>query len=202
MPTRPTAGYPDAERLDLVEEIHGHQIADPYRWLEDFDDPRTRDWCAQQDELFARWQGHWLGDEASGQLRRRLAALADAGSVTVPVWRGERQFFTRRAPGQEHEVLLTVGPDGADRALIDPAALDPSGSTTLDAWFPSQEGQLLAYLMSSGGTEQSLLRVMKVATGEIVDGPIEETSHSPVAWLPGGTAFYYGRRPAPDQAAR
>ena len=196
---RQSSGYPEAERLDVVEEIHGHHIADPYRWLEDLGDRRTRDWCTQQDELFGEWQARWLGDEASGRLRRRLAALADTGSVSVPVWRGGRQFFTRRGPGQEHEVLLTAGPDGVERVLIDPAAIDPSGSTTLDAWFPSQEGGLLAYLLSAGGTEQSLLRVLDVITGEIVDGPVDRTSHSMVAWLPGGAAFYYQRLPAPDQ---
>jgi prolyl oligopeptidase len=196
---RKRSGYPEAERLGLVEEIHGHQVADPYRWLEDLDDPRTRNWCAQEDELFGEWQARWLGGEVSGRLRRRLAALADAGSVAVPVWRGERQFFTRRRPGQEHEVLLTAGPDGVERVLIDPAAIDPSGSTTLDAWFPSQEGGLLAYLLSAGGTEQSLLRVLDVITGELVDGPVDRTSHSDVAWLPGGAAFCYQRLPAPDR---
>ena len=197
---RASAGYPEAERLKLVEEIHGRRVADPYRWLEDADDPRTRDWCAQQDELFAEWQARWLGDETSGRLRRRLAELADAGSVSVPVWRGERWFFTRRGPGQEHEVVLTVGADGAERVLIDPSAIDPPGVTTLDGWFPSLEGGLLAYLISEGGTERPLLRVMDVRTGETVDGPIDRASRAPVAWLPGGAAFYYQRQSAPEQA--
>jgi prolyl oligopeptidase len=187
-------GYPDAERLDLAEEIHGHLVADPYRWLEDRDDPRTRAWCAAQDELFARWQARWRGDGACERLRRRLAELADAGSVSVPAWRGERWFFTRRGPGQEHPVLLTAGPDGGERVLIDPAALDPSGGTTLDGWFPSQEGRLVAFLISEGGREQSVLRVLDVETGEVVDGPVDRTPHSVVAWLPGGEAFYYVRR--------
>jgi prolyl oligopeptidase len=189
------SAYPEAERLELVEEIHGQPVADPYRWLEDPADPRTERWCTQQDALFARWQERWLGDEAAGRLRQRLAALADAGSVSVPAWRGERAFFTRRGPGQEHEVLLTTGAEGDERVLIDPAAL--GGATTLDAWYPSQEGDLLAFLISEGGTEQPELRVMDVATGETVDGPIDRVSATPVAWLPG--AFYYQRRLAPDQ---
>jgi prolyl oligopeptidase len=53
MGTTASTGYPAAERLDLVEEIHGQAVADPYRWLEDPDDPRTRAWCAEQDEVFA-----------------------------------------------------------------------------------------------------------------------------------------------------
>jgi len=198
------AAYPEAERLEETEEIHGHRIADPYRWLEDADDPRTRRWSAQQDELFARWQAGWRGGDLAERLRARLAALADAGSVSVPVWRGERAFLTRREPGQEHAVLLTMGPDGAERVLIDPVALDPvaldpSGSTTLDAWFPSAEGERLAYLISAGGTEQQVLRVMDVATGQTIDGPIDRATANPVAWLPGGAAFYYQRRLAPGQ---
>ena len=34
--------YPPAERLDLVERLHGRALADPYRWLEDPADPRTQ----------------------------------------------------------------------------------------------------------------------------------------------------------------
>jgi prolyl oligopeptidase len=195
----PEPDYPEAERLDLVEVMHGHRIADPYRWLEDPGDQRTRDWCAQQDSLFARWQAEWTTGgpgQARERLAGRLAALADAGTVSAPVWRGERQFFTRRGPGQDHAVLLTAGPDGAERALIDPSALDPSGQTTLDGWFPCRDGRLLAYLISVGGNEESVLRVMDVTTGQTIDGPIDRTGNSEVAWLPGGAAFYYRRRPA------
>ena len=35
---------------------------------------------------------------------------------------------------------------------------------------------------------------MDVATGADVDGPIDRARYSPVAWLPGGTGFYYVRR--------
>jgi prolyl oligopeptidase len=77
-------------------------------------------------------------------------------------------------------------------------AVDPNGTTTLDAYQPSKEGALLAYQLSSGGTEESLLRVIDVTTGELVDGPTDRTRYSPVAWLPGGEAYYYVRRLAPD----
>ena len=190
----PEAEYPDAERMDLTEEIHGRQVADPYRWLEDPADPRTRAWCAAQDELFGRWQARWRGAAASGRLRRRLEELADGGSVSVPRWRGERRFFTRRGPGQEHEALVMAGPGGAERVLIDPAALDPSGDTRLGAWFPSAEGLRLAYLLGEGGSEPGVLRVLDTKTGEIIDGPVDRARNTEVAWLPGGAAFYYVRR--------
>jgi prolyl oligopeptidase len=187
--------YPSAERLDLVEELHGRSVADPYRWLEDPADERTVAWTRAQAELFAAARQTWPGRERFGA---RLAELLASGSVGAPVWRGDRAFFTRRDAEQEHAVLLTVDPDGRERVLLDPMALDPAGTTTLDAWEPSEEGDLLAYQVSAGGTEESALYVMETATGRIVDGPIDRTRSSSVAWLPGGEAYYYVRGLAPE----
>jgi prolyl oligopeptidase len=208
---RPAANrpaYPPARRLDLVEDLHGHLVADPYRWLEsttlpddpDQPDPQTASWSAAQEELYAAQAATWPGRErAAGRIR----ALLGAGTVGVPVWRGRRRFFVRREGSQEHAVLVVVepGPDGNDseRVLLDPMAVDPSGLTTLDSWQPSLEGDLLAYQLSVGGSEESVLRVMQVATGADVDGPIDRARYSPVAWLPGGGAFYYVRRLDPAE---
>ncbi|MGO8960202.1 MAG: prolyl oligopeptidase family serine peptidase [Streptosporangiaceae bacterium] len=85
-----------------------------------------------------------------------------------------------------------------ERALIDPMAVDPTGGTTLDSWQPDHEGRLLAYQLSEGGREESVLRVMDVVTGVDVDGPIDRCRYTAVAWLPGGERFYYSRRLAPD----
>jgi len=190
------AAYPDARRLDLVDEIHGHRVADPYRWLEDAGSTETAAWASAQDTQFAHQRDGWPGRE---KLRTRLTELLAAGVVSPPIWRRERQFFMRRTAEQEHAVLYAIDPDGAERALIDPVAIDPSGTTTLDSWQPSKEGDLLAYQLSEGGTEESVVRVMEVPTGRIVDGPIDRARYSPIAWLPGGEAFYYVRRLPEDQ---
>ncbi len=201
--------YPAARTTDLVEVLHGHAVRDPYRWLEDAGSGETAAWSAAQDELYARFR-EAAGRRAAGTpfapgtLEARLRRLLGAGSVGVPVWRGERHFLTRRDPAAEHATVLVVEPDPAhpgtprERVLVDPMALDPAGTTTLDAWQPSKEGHLLAYQVSTGGTEESVLRVLDVATGEVVDGPIDRARYSPVAWLPGGEAFYYVRRLAPE----
>ena len=194
--------YPAAERLDLVEELPtspGTPVADPYRWLEDPTDARTTRWSSEQDDLLARHRDGWT---SRSRFASRVAELLGAGSVGPPVWRGERVFFTRRTAEQEHAVLLVAepGPDGTpvERVLVDPMAVDPSGSTTLDTWQPSKEGHLLAYQLSEGGNEESVLRVVDVATMEVVDGPIDRARYSPVAWLVGGEAYYYVRRLAPE----
>ena len=218
------AQYPPARRLDLVEDLFGHLVADPYRWLEDTGAADTREWLAAEDELWAAYRADLPGRDA---FAARVSELLQVGYVGVPAWRGTSRFYTRRDPGQEHGVLYVAdhgisdspgGKTGADagadgvmeaeaggaqlaggpeQVLVDPVAIDPSGRTTLDAWQPDKEGRLLTYQLSTGGDEESLLRVLDVASGEVVDGPIDRCRYSGGAWLPGGKAFYYVRRLPP-----
>jgi len=190
-----TSQYPPAPRLDLTEDLFGHRVADPYRWLEDAGSAETSQWLAAEEELWAAYRAQ-LPDR--GRFAARAHELMQVGTVGVPAWRGTTWFYIRRDPGQEHGVLYAADDQG-ERVLIDPIAIDPSGRTTLDGWQPDKEGRLLAYQLSSGGNEESLLRVMDVASGELVDGPIDRCRYSGVAWLPGGKAFYYVRRLPPEE---
>jgi len=185
-----------APRLEVVDQLGDVRVPDPYRWLEDTSDQRTQAWSAAQDELFVDHRAGW---PTHTRFHSRLSDLLAAGMVSAPIWRGDRRFFMRRTAEQEHAVLLTVDPDGRERVLIDPMALDSSGLTTLDSFQPSKEGDLLAYQVSEGGTEESVIRVMDVVSGEIVDGPIDRARYSPIAFLPGGKAYYYVRRLPPDE---
>ena len=192
---RPGPAYPPARRADVVEQLAGHRVADPYRWLEEPDSAESRAWLAAQDELAAEYLAALPGRSA---LAARIADLAATGLVSSPVWRGVRCFFLRREPGQEHAVLITSAPGEPDRTLLDPVTLDPSGATTLDAWAPDNDGRLLAYQISYGGDEESVLQIMDVVTGAKVDGPIDRCRYTQVAWLPGGKSYYYVRRLAPE----
>ena len=186
--------YPDAPRVDQVDVLHGHAVADPYRWLEDAGSPATLAWSAAQDVLV---RAHLDALPGRTRLTTRLQELLATGSVGAPAWRADRAFWVRRDPGQEHGVLWLREPDGSERVLLDPVVLDPTGATTLDAWSPSKEGTRLAYQLSTGGDEESLLRVLDVDTGEVLDGPVDRCRYSPVAWLPGGQELLYVRRLAP-----
>lgn len=186
--------YPPARRLDLVEDLFGHRVADPYRWLEDTGSAQARDWLSAEETL---WNSYRADLPRREEFTDRVRELHQVGSVGTPVWRGTRSFYTRRDPGQEHAVLYVS--DGAERVLVDPNTIDPTGRTTLDSWSADKEGRLLACQLSAGGTEESILRVLDVASGAVVDGPIDRCRYSGVAWLPGGKAFYYTRRLPPEQ---
>jgi prolyl oligopeptidase len=174
--------YPETKRFDLVEDLHGHQVADPYRWLEDEASEETEAWSTAQDELVRPFLDALPGRD---HLRRRLRELLP-GIISAPIVIGERSFFSRREPDQEHATYC-VEEDGVDvRVLIDPAAIDPSLTTTLDGVAPSKEGDRVAYLLSSGGREESVLHVLDVASGEDVAAPVTLGRGPSMAWLAGG----------------
>ena len=158
--------YPPTPRLDLIEELHGTAVPDPYRWLEDPADERTRTWASAQGELMAAERASWQNRD---RFVDRVDQLLGAGSISPTYWRGDRAFFMRRDPGQQFAVLYCSTAGGAEQVLIDPMALDPEGLTTLDSWQPTKEGDLLAYQLSEGGTEESAVYVMDLTTGAQID---------------------------------
>ncbi|HEX6615189.1 MAG TPA: prolyl oligopeptidase family serine peptidase [Gemmatimonadales bacterium] len=189
--------YPATHTVEVVEELHGERIPDPYRWLEDADDPDTVEWTARQNEVTEEWLARQPGRE---RIRRRLRELLTIGVLGVPTPVRGHYFYLRRDGDQNQPVLyVREGVEGTDRALLDPNAIDPSGTTALDWYYPSHDGRLLAYGLSQNGSEQSELHVRDVATGEDLPDRVPRTRAASLAWLPDGSGFYYTRYPAPGE---
>src|SRR5437870_7349412 len=166
-----SAPYPPAPRLDIVDDLHGRKVADPYRWPEDPSSATTMAWTEAEDDLARQWLD---GRPGRDRMRRRLRELLP-GIVSAPAVRGDRLFLLRRLPEQEHATLVTLEgdepPDGG-RVLIDPSALSPDATVTLDAWRPPKEGDRLAYRPSRGAEGGGGLWGMAVAPGATAGGPI------------------------------
>jgi prolyl oligopeptidase len=182
--------YPAARRAPIVDRLHGRDVHDPYRWLEDPATAETGTWLAAQD---AFWHEHAAALPGRAELRERIAALGNVGMISAPIWRGARRFFVRRTADQDHPVLYTADGDGTEAALVDPRLLAADGTVVLDDWQPDRSGRRLAFQVSRRGDERSLLFVLDVSTHDVLDGPIDRCRHTPVAWLSDGTAFYYVR---------
>ena len=186
---------PDAKRGDDIDVLHGERIADPYRWLES-DGAATREWTQAQN---GRTRAALDALPERARFAGRLRELLGIGLLGVPHPAGDRVFFERRSLGQPQSVLF-VRERGATRALIDPNRLDPDGLVTIDWWYPSPDGSLVAYGLSRGGTEMSTLHVIDVSAG--VDRPdvIPFTQRSKVSWA--GNGFYYTVHPAPGSVPK
>jgi prolyl oligopeptidase len=184
---------PRAARENVVDDVHGEQIADPYRWLEADATERVRDWTDQQNE---RTRSVLDPLPERSVFAHRLRELLAVGLLSTPRPIAGRVFHTRREGEQKQAVLFVRdSPAAEDRALIDPNALDPNGLVTLDWYYPSPDARHVAYGLSRGGDEMSTLQVLEIATGRILDERIPHTQRSTVAWVDGG--FYYTVHPAP-----
>lgn len=188
---------PAARQGDTVELLHGHEVVDPYRSLEDGTDPETIAWAEAQD---AYTRGLLNQVPGRDRIEARLRELLSVGSISSPAVRGRHCFYLRREGEQNQPVLYwREEQNGEERVLLDPNQLDPEGTTALDWWYPSRDGCLLAYGLSYGGDERSVLHVRDVASGADLADVIPQTRAASVAWLPDGSGFYYTRYPAPGE---
>jgi prolyl oligopeptidase len=189
--------YPETPASDVTEILHGEAVTDPYRWLEDGETPETRLWTDRQNALTRAYLAAVPGRH---RIRRRLEELLGIGVLGVPLPVRGRYFYIRRDGQQNQPVLYwREGADGPDRVAIDPNALNQAGTTSLDWYYPSTDGRLLAYGLSENGTEQSVLHILDLDTGKHLPDTISGMRAASLAWLPNSTAFYYTRYPNPGQ---
>ncbi|GII32505.1 prolyl endopeptidase [Planotetraspora mira] len=187
--------YPAARRGDVVEDLFGFLVPDPYRWLEDGDDTSVRDWAAAQDRLFHTNRAGWCDKQSWASSVDQMSSF---GVSEPPLVRGSVMFLAEQLRGDEQLRLLVVDAEGNRRVLVDPVEIDPSGHTGLYAWWPSRDGERVAVQMEVAEQPGSDILVLDVRTGEVVDGPLPRARNTSLAWLPGGDAFYYVSR-VPDE---
>ncbi len=191
---------PRTPRRPAREVIHGLELDDPYRWLEDGKSPQVREWTEAQNR-YARSVLDKLP-----QREHFLQRLKRALAVTVfdcPAIRGTRVFFLRRDPGREQPVLVMRRLDDLDgedeKVVLDPNEESSSGLVSLDWWYPSPDGRLLAYGYSQDGDEWSTLYVLDVDCGRRLADRIERARYSSIVWKRDNSGFYYTRYPFPGE---
>ena len=186
--------YPPSRVADVVETLHGVEVHDPYRWLEDGRSPEVQAWAKDQND-FARHQLDQLPGRA--WLAKRLHDVSYVDTVGVPERAGARLFFLHRKADQEKAVLYWRSEtDGVDHVLVDPNALSADGSTSLGEWAPSHDGKTLAYTLRENNADEAILYVKDVASGTVRDRDrIAGVKYAGPSWTPAGDGFYYAWLP-------
>ena len=155
--------YPASKTGDTMDDYHGVQVADPYRWLEDPDSEETRRWVKAEQALSTSYL-ETLPERAA--IRARLGALWNYEKVGVPVQEGGRLFYTlnpgllnqarlmwREAKGGEAtggDAKVREATGGVDRVLLAPNTLSTDGTAALASWSVSRDGKHV-YVASPAG---------------------------------------------------
>ncbi len=190
-PARPDPPAPPGTRTDAtVDHYFGQPVADPYRWLEATSATETVDWFKAQN-AYARQvldalpeRPHW---------RARIAALNAADTRVVEAqFGGDELFYLKRGPGDEiYKLYVRHGVDGDERLLVDPATLAGNPVAAIDYFRPSPNGRRIAVGVSTGGSENSTMHVLDVATGAPFGPPVPRARDGAPAWRFDSTVLFY-----------
>ncbi|WP_245646632.1 prolyl oligopeptidase family serine peptidase [Sphingomonas soli] len=188
--------YPETRRDEIVEELFGTSVADPYRWLENDvrSDSEVADWVERQNAVTSAYLATL---PARDWFRSRIKQLFDYERFGLPEKKGSRYFYMHNSGLQQQAVLFVrEGIDGAGRVLIDPNGWSADGATALAEWTPSEDGAHLLYAVQDGGSDWRVARVLDVATGKDSGDEIHGMKFALSAvWNKDGSGFFYSRYP-------
>ncbi len=180
--------------VNVIDNYHGTNVADPYRWLED-DNDETADWVRAQNRLT---EGYLAEVEERQAIRERLTALWDFPRRSIPIKAGDNYFFSRNDGLQNQSVYcVQKGLDGEARVLIDPNTFSDDGTVALSNATPSRDGKWLAYATSEAGSDWQAIKIRDVESGEDLPETIRWAKFHEIAWHPDNSGFYYNRLPEP-----
>ncbi len=185
--------YPKTPRVDQVDDFHGTAVADPYRWLENVDDPKVVEWVEAQNRLMRRYVDRL---ESRDYIVTRLKELADYTSTGLPVKKGDWVFFSKKEGLQNHAVLYKQkGMNGRPEPLLDPNALDADGRLSIGAVGYTRDGKFLAYAIHKDGSDWATVYVKDVRRGTGLDDRLERVRFTDLSWAADNSGFYYSRYP-------
>ena len=181
-----------ARRGAVVETLHGVEVTDPYRALEE-DGETTRAWIEAQ----TRRTEEALANVAMPGAEARIRQLLAIGTLERPAIGGDSVFYMSRSAERERSGLYRRARSGETSLLVAPETWGQRAA--IDWFYPSPSGNLVAFGVSENGDERSTLHLVRAADGTIGEDTIERTKWSTVAWLHDESGFYYTRYPAPGE---
>jgi prolyl oligopeptidase len=181
----------------VIEILHGVEITDPYRWLEDQNSPRTRKWLEEQ-AAYTRAYFDAIPDRE--RIRTQVRELLALKEVISEPWNlGDRYFFLRRQKDAEQPVIaMRDGFLGTETILVDPALRGSGNSTAVSIAAISEDGRLLAYSVRQGGTDHSCLEILDTERAVVLPDRLPEGFCTGFVFAPDSSGFYYSHRELHD----
>jgi prolyl oligopeptidase len=195
MASAQTLNYPLTRKVDQVDNYHGTQVADPYRWLEDDNSAETKAWVQAQNAVTDKFLAAMPQRLPVRDLYTRLYNFEKFG---IPSKEGGRYFWTRNDGLQQQAVLYTAKSlQDTPQVALDPNSLSKDGTVALSGLAVSKNGRLLAYGIAGAGSDWQTWKVRDLQTGQDLADRIEWVKFSGATWTPDGQGFFYARYDAP-----
>jgi prolyl oligopeptidase len=188
--------YPESKKIDFTENLHGYEISDSYRWLEDFTSDESIDWIERQNNFtkqFIKKNKYKKG------LENYLNEIWESESISIPYKVKEKTFYYFNDGSFQQSKLMIKDCDSCDaRVLIDPNQFSDDGTVSLGGTSISNDASHIAYSISDGGSDWRTWKIMNIETGEVLDDELNWAKFSGASWENDDSGFYYRKYDQPD----
>ena len=188
--------YPESRKIEHVENFWGARVADPYRWMEDLNNPAVAEWVNSENAVTNQYLASL---PMRDHFKARLTELWDYAKVGTPFREGGRLYYRKNSGLQRQFVTYSrASPTGRETLVIDPNSWSADGSLALAGFWPSPTGQHVAYGVSQGGADWRTVHVMDLATTTTLADTVRWLKGGGVSWTRDGKGFFYERFPEPE----
>ncbi len=178
--------YPSTKKGDTVTNHFGTNVADPYRWLEDDRSAETENWVKEQNKTTFNYLDKIPFRK---DIKERLEKLWNYEKLGSPFKEGNYTYFSKNN-GLQNQSVIYRRKDGKEEVFLDPNKFSEDGTTSLAGLSFSNDGSLVAYSISEGGSDWRKIIVLNTETNTIVEDTLVDVKFSGVSWK-NNEGFYY-----------
>ena len=189
--------YPESKKIDFIENIHGYEISDSYRWLEDFTSDDSTDWVKRQNDFTKKYIGK---NKFKRDIGKYLEKIWENESISIPYRiEGKTFYYFNDGTFQQSKLMIKDCDECEERILIDPNTFSEDGTISLGGTSVNNNADHIAYSISDGGSDWRIWKVMNIETGEILSDEIKWAKFSGATWENDDSGFFYQKYDEPNE---
>ncbi len=189
--------YPESKKIDFIENIHGYEISDSYRWLEDFTSDESIDWVERQNDFTKKYIGK---NKFKRDIGKYLEKIWENESISIPYRiEGKTFYYFNDGTFQQSKLMIKDCDECEERILIDPNTFSEDGTISLGGTSVNNNADHIAYSISDGGSDWRIWKVMNIETGEILNDEIKWAKFSGATWENDDSGFFYQKYDEPNE---
>ena len=186
--------YPETQKGTVVDSLWGTEVADPYRWLEDDMSEETKSWVERQNEVTFAYLDKIPYRDA---IKDHLTKVWNYEKRSAPFKRGDWYYFYKNDGLQNQSVIYRQKEGGEEEVFLDPNSFSDDGTTSLGGMSFTEDGSILAYQISEGGSDWRKVIIMDAESKEVMEDTLVDIKFSGTSWK-GNEGFYYSSYDKPE----
>ena len=191
-----TSSYPETKKEEFTETIHGYEISDSYRWLEDFTSDDSLDWVKRQNKFTKTFISK---NKYKKNIANYLEQIWENESISIPYKIEDKTFYYFNDGSFQQSKLMIKDCDKCDeRVLIDPNTFSDDGTISLGGTSVNNSADMIAFSISDGGSDWRVWKVLDIETGEVLEDEIKWAKFSGASWENDDSGFFYQKYDEPQ----